>query len=60
MEKGPDCLDNNTIAAYIDGTLQGEERQRAERHMAECDYCRELMASAAGLERDASEDDTVH
>jgi len=33
------------IAGMIDGSLAGDERERAERHLAECDECREELAT---------------
>lgn len=35
------------IAGMIDGSLAGGERERAERHLAECDECREELATCA-------------
>lgn len=35
------------LASMIDGTLPEHERDRAERHLAECDSCREELAASA-------------
>ena len=35
------------IAGMIDGSLAGSERERAEHHLAECDECREELATCA-------------
>jgi anti-sigma factor RsiW len=37
------------LASMIDGTLPGHERERVERHLAECDACREELAASARL-----------
>lgn len=33
------CLDDETLAAYVDGGLTAEERTRVERHLASCQDC---------------------
>ena len=38
------CLTDETMAAYVDGNLPGEERVSAEKHLAECFKCRRLVA----------------
>ena len=35
------------LASMIDGTLPEHDRDRAERHLAECDSCREELAASA-------------
>jgi hypothetical protein len=35
------------LASMIDGTLPEHDRERAERHLAECDSCREELAASA-------------
>jgi serine/threonine protein kinase len=45
-----DCLDENTVLALIDGTLDGAARAAAERHLAICSSCCDLVATAAGAE----------
>jgi hypothetical protein len=35
------------VASMIDGTLPADERERAERHLADCDACREELATCA-------------
>ena len=35
------------VAGMIDGTLPEHDRERAERHLAECDDCREELATCA-------------
>jgi hypothetical protein len=39
------CLDAETMAAWVDGGLDGQARARAERHMASCARCQSMMAS---------------
>ena len=45
------CPDEETLLAFVDGALPGEERERLERHIDDCPSCAELVAEAA---RDAS------
>jgi hypothetical protein len=44
---GPDCLDEETIAAVVDGTLEIPARSAANRHVASCARCRGAVASVA-------------
>jgi predicted anti-sigma-YlaC factor YlaD len=39
---------------YANGTLEGEERARVERHLAECELCRDEMALLRGVSDAAS------
>ncbi len=54
------CLDENTFATFVDGTLRGADRTRAEGHMATCPRCIDSVATltldmrAADIRRDAS------
>jgi hypothetical protein len=43
---GP-CLDDDTIAALAEGTLDGDARTAALPHIASCDRCRAAIASVA-------------
>ena len=42
---GPDCLDEATIAAVVDGTLDVAARDTATRHLGLCAHCRGAVAS---------------
>jgi len=42
---GPDCLDEEIIAAVVDGTLDPAARGGATRHLASCARCRRAVAS---------------
>ena len=42
---GPDCLDEETISAVVDGTLDLTARSAATRHLASCSRCRGAVAS---------------
>jgi hypothetical protein len=42
---GPDCLDEETISAVVDGTLHLTARSAATRHLASCARCRGAVAS---------------
>jgi hypothetical protein len=33
------CMDESQIAAYADHQITGREKERAESHLADCDYC---------------------
>ena len=43
----PDCMDEHTVAALADGTLDAETRGRALVHLATCALCRRAVASVA-------------
>src|SRR6266550_4338521 len=43
----PDCLDEYTVAALADGTLDADARGRALEHVATCALCRRAVASVA-------------
>ena len=43
----PDCLDEHTVAALADGTLDAAARGRALAHVATCALCRRAVASVA-------------
>lgn len=38
------CLDETQIAAYADRQLAGREKERAEAHLADCDFCLDQVA----------------
>lgn len=40
-----ECLDAETLAAYVDGGLGGPTREAAETHLASCAYCQTVMAT---------------
>jgi hypothetical protein len=42
---GPDCLDEETIAAVVDGTMAPAARNAATGHLASCARCRGTLAS---------------
>jgi tetratricopeptide (TPR) repeat protein len=45
-ETGIAHVDDEQLAAFVDGALGPEERARVERHLAACDPCRRLFAEA--------------
>ena len=50
-EPGPGCLDDELIAAIVDGAVEPSQRERISRHLADCAACRRAVASvAAALE----------
>lgn len=46
---GPDCFDEETIAAVVDGALDPGERRAAIEHLAACARCRSAVASISRL-----------
>ncbi len=42
-QRHPGCLDANTMAEYIDGTLDPRQRTEVETHLAECEDCYEVL-----------------
>lgn len=48
------CPDPELLAAFVDGRLARGERAAIERHLAECDACREVLAETVRLTGDAS------
>ncbi len=49
---GP-CLDDDTVAAYVDDALVPRARVAAEVHFAQCPSCLEQLSELAGLVREA-------
>jgi tetratricopeptide (TPR) repeat protein len=45
-----DCLDEDAVLAFVDGSLDDLGRSTVERHIASCPSCSDLVASAAGAE----------
>ncbi len=48
------CLDENSALELLDGRLPSGSRAHVERHLEECDACRELVAELAKVEGDES------
>lgn len=46
-EPSPDCLDDDTVAALAEGSLDALLRERAVAHLATCAHCRLAVASVA-------------
>ncbi|MBS2015463.1 MAG: serine/threonine protein kinase [Deltaproteobacteria bacterium] len=40
------CLDDDTIAAMLEGALAGDRAERARAHITRCDACRRLVSAA--------------
>lgn len=47
---GDDCLDAETIAAWVDGGLPANSRAVAEAHISNCARCRAIVATMARME----------
>ena len=55
-----DCPDAETLAAYLDGTLEPAEREGVETHAAGCPDCRAILADTVRfLAHDVQADDPV-
>ena len=37
------CIDEESMACYIDGLLSEEEIKQVEKHIAACDRCKEIV-----------------
>ncbi len=52
--KGNGCLNENDLAEYVDGAISESDRERIERHLAQCGFCArwvaELSKSVGALE----------
>ncbi len=53
------CPNSETLAAFIDGHLQGEEREAVVAHLADCDGCREVFAGATEFREELGSPATV-
>ena len=53
--RSPDCLDAETLAAFVDNTLTPNGRAAAERHAADCDVCLSALAALAKMTPPPSE-----
>ena len=38
-----ECPDFNTLAAYLDDTLDENEKQLVDTHLKDCQHCREIL-----------------
>src|SRR5438034_9998290 len=48
------CLESETIAAFVDGTLPSDDRTRVIAHLATCDECAHLVAEVAATSDELS------
>jgi hypothetical protein len=46
------CPDDEMITAYVDSALDGARREGLQRHLADCAYCRNLVADTVKLQRE--------
>src|SRR5689334_7625537 len=44
--RGDQCLDDELIAAYLDGQLGPADQAQVHKHLASCEYCRRLVAES--------------
>ncbi len=51
---GPDCVDAEVVAAFLDRTLSSSERTRWESHITGCAYCTSLLSAAARADHASS------
>jgi len=52
------CPPLEDIAAFLDGTLAPEERERITEHLARCESCYEVFAGAVHFQEESSAEDT--
>jgi hypothetical protein len=57
---GPDCLDAETLAAFVDEGLSAAERRAAESHIADCHRCQAITAALVTEPLVSSADLAVH
>jgi len=57
---GPDCLDAETLAAFVDEGLSAAERRAAETHIADCHQCQAVTAALVKEPLVAPADLAVH
>jgi Putative zinc-finger len=50
--RGWKCPSDEMIASYLDAALDSPSRSRLESHLADCEYCRALVAELAKVQRD--------
>ena len=48
-------LSDETIAALLDGMLEGKEKDEAQAHLADCDRCRAILGETAAFLADEAE-----
>ncbi len=48
----PECLDEDLLAAFADGSLDGDAREKGLQHLATCGHCRRAVASLASALND--------
>ena len=46
--RSPDCLDAETLGAYLEARLDDVARARAERHLADCEECYDMFMTQHG------------
>jgi len=57
LEPGsPACLDAETLAAWVDGTLSDRELAQVEAHVADCARCQAIAAGVADMALDVARD----
>ncbi len=54
-KRTPFCVDDDEIAAYVDGTLEPDDHRTLERHLADCNACSGRVGLLFQLLRGAEE-----
>ena len=50
-QRGWRCAGDGVIAAYLDGAVNAADRNWIESHLADCEYCRSLVADVVTMQR---------
>jgi hypothetical protein len=58
-DEGRDCLDAETLAAYVERTLAPAERQACETHLIDCRICQEQVAELVRLNESDEMEETA-
>jgi anti-sigma factor RsiW len=47
-----DCMDDDTLAAYVDGSLLAAHRAMVDEHVDRCSQCRRLLAAVSAADEE--------
>ncbi len=52
LKRSPGCPPEIALARYLDGVLSAAERKRIEEHLADCNYCLDLLVVAREVRKE--------